>query len=186
MDTADIEGRFQQARALHMKGELDAAIDAYQDVVARDGQHFRALTNLGDCLDRLGRNREAEAAFSQACAVAPDQARPRYNLARQYHLRGDLASAEAGYRRALELDPQLSEAILNLGRLLEESGRIEEVGEAVQAAAAAQPESVAAQMLLGHLRFEQQRPLDALVAYWRAAELAPAGETHFHIARRCK
>ncbi len=183
MDTNDVESRFQRARALHMQGDLDAAVEAYRDVVAHDGEHFRALTNLGDCLDRIGRSADAETAFAQACAAAPDQARPRYNLARQHHLRGDLAAAEAGYRRALELDPHLTEAVLNLGRLLEESGRVDEAGDALQGAAELAPASVAAQMLLGHLRFGQERPLEALIAYWRAAELARDGETAFHVAK---
>jgi predicted TPR repeat methyltransferase len=178
-----IDSLFQHARTLHRSGELDAAIACYRTVVERDPAHFRALNNLGDCLDRCGRHAEAEQTFRAACAAAPEQARPHYNLARQLQRRGDAGAAEVSYRRALSLDASLFDAYLNLARLLEDSDRQDEARALLEAAAALDADAALPHLLRGHSFYGQGRTRDALAAYERAAQMAPDGPTLFHVGK---
>src|SRR5581483_7732550 len=68
-------------------------------------------------------------AFEHAVALNPNNARSRYNLALAQQLQGDTESAVAGYRRAIDLDPQLIDAYTNLGNLYGELGFQEEALE---------------------------------------------------------
>src|SRR5258708_9042235 len=56
-------------------------------------------------------------AFQKAIDANPTNARARYNLALAQQFLGDSESAVAGYRRAIDLDPQLIDAYTNLGNL---------------------------------------------------------------------
>lgn len=178
-----IDSLFQQARTLYRSGDLDAAIAGYRTVVERDPTHFRALNNLGDCLDQRGHHAEAEQAFSAACAAAPEEARPHYNLARQLQRRGDAGAAEVSYRRALDLDASLFDAYLNLARLLEDSDRQSEARALLEAAAALDAHAGLPHLLRGHSFYGQGRTRDALAAYEHAAQLAPDGPTLFHVGK---
>ena len=178
-----IDSLFQQARTLHRSGDLDAAIACYRQVVERDSTHCRALNNLGDCLDQRERHAEAEQSFRAACAAAPEEARPHYNLARQLQRRGDAGAAEASYRRAIDLDSSLFDAYLNLARLLEDSDRQGEARALLEAAAALDADAALPHLLRGHSFYGQGRTRDALAAYERAAQLAPDGPTHFHVGK---
>lgn len=181
MQTTD--SLFEQARTLHRAGDLDAAIADYRQVVEREPMHFRALNNLGDCLDQCGRHAEAEQAFRSACAAAPDEARPHYNLGRQLQFRGDASAAETSYRRALERDATLFDAHLNLAKLLEDSGRQSEARDLLVVAARLDPAAGLPHLLRGHSLFGQGRTREALAAYEHAAQLAPDGLTLFHIGK---
>ncbi len=55
--------------------------------------------------------------FERALAAQPDKAEAAYYLALCQEKDGEFAAAEAGYRKALELDGSLVEAALNLGAL---------------------------------------------------------------------
>src|SRR5690242_13864036 len=68
----------------------------------------------------------AAEAFQHAVAINPGNARSRYNLALAQQFQGDTEDAIAGYRRAIDLDPELIEAYTNLGNLYGELGMQEE------------------------------------------------------------
>src|ERR671934_1661239 len=65
---------------------------------------------------------------------------------------GDLASAEAAFRRALAAQPDHPRALLGLGRVLAESGRVAEAEEALEALPPRTAEAREAASLLAQLR----------------------------------
>jgi Flp pilus assembly protein TadD len=72
----------------------------------------------GAALARQGRLIEAEAAFRQALALAPDHADARYNLGVALRDQGRWAEAEAAFRAALQVRPDHAESCNNLGQAL--------------------------------------------------------------------
>lgn len=95
-----------------------------------------------------------------------------------YLARGDQPSAEAAYREALQLNPQLIAAYLNLADLLRGGGREEEARAQLQAALRVAPQSGDALHALGLLEARTGDRDAALQLLGEAAELESAGSRH--------
>lgn len=88
--------------------------------------------------------------------------------------------APTAYLRALELDPDHSDAHVNLGRLLQDAGEYASAEEHYKGALAAEPDNVLAAFNLGTLLEDVGRIPDAINAYQRASTLADA---HYNLSR---
>lgn len=88
--------------------------------------------------------------------------------------------APAAYLRALELDPNHSDAHVNIGRLLQEAGEYDSAEEHYNHALNAEPDNVLAAFNLGTLFEDLGRVQDAINAYKRASNLADA---HYNLSR---
>jgi tetratricopeptide (TPR) repeat protein len=95
----------------------------------------------------------------------------------------DPAAAEAAYRQALAIDPDLADAHLNLGRLLHESGNPAAAETHYREALAIDPDDALAAYNLGVALQDQQRPRDAADAYEQALGLDPTlADAHFNLS----
>ena len=88
--------------------------------------------------------------------------------------------APSAYRRALELEPEHSDAHVNLGRLLQESGDHESAEQHYHRALESEPENVLAAFNLGTLLEDMGRIHDAISAYKNASSFADA---HYNLSR---
>lgn len=88
--------------------------------------------------------------------------------------------APAAYHRALELDPEHSDAHVNLGRLLQEVGEYDAAEDHYHQALEADRENVLAAFNLGTLLEDVGRIHDAIGAYKKAASFADA---HYNLSR---
>jgi predicted TPR repeat methyltransferase len=175
---------YDEAKALHGRGELEAAAAAYRRAIDAEPGHFRALHNLGVIEEALGRTAEAERAYAAAIEAHPEGPLSHYSLARLRQLASRLDEAEAGYRRAIELDPDFAEAHFNLGQLLLERGAAPDAEHVLREAVRAGHASPGATSLLGDALFAQRRLPEALDAYRRTAEIAPDdAATQFDLAK---
>lgn len=96
-----------------------------------------------------------------------------------FHLgRGDLKQAEASYREALSLNPQLVPAYLNLADVLRAQGRDEEAREVLLEVLGFAPESGDTLHALGLLETRSGNPEQALEYLRQAAELETMGSRH--------
>lgn len=119
--------------------DLNAAIDEYLDVQARDSDRAEGWSNRGAMLMRLGRVDDAEAAFREAIAREPAFAASYVNLSDLHRLRGDERAAEAVLREGLERNSDAPELHYALGLALTRAGRRDEALEALENAAALAP-----------------------------------------------
>jgi len=93
------------------------------------------------------------------------------------------AEAEEAYRRALQINPDLPEGLINLGRLLQSQMRLHEAEDLYRRARTAQPDLAIAAFNLGTVLDEQRRPQEALEAYVAAVELDPSlADAHYNLS----
>lgn len=88
--------------------------------------------------------------------------------------------APAAYLRALELDPEHSDAHVNMGRLLQEAGEYETAEHHYQKALLADPDNLLAAFNLGTLYEDMGRIREAIQAYEQAVSFPDA---HYNLSR---
>lgn len=126
--------------ALQGRGELEAAIECYEEALALDPSLAQAHNNLGNAYKACGRTREAVASYRDAIAADDALAEAHLNLGTVLHEAAQIDEAARCYRTALELKPDLAEASLNLGFLLEQGGDARGAKEAYRRAIEARPD----------------------------------------------
>jgi tetratricopeptide (TPR) repeat protein len=127
-DRADARGHLARlvsvrAYAHQERGELNSAIEGYEESLALVHEQSRVHNNLGNIYKELGRLADAIAAYREAIAVDIGLAEAQLNLGNAlYQLTGETAQPILHFRAALEANPSFAEASLNLGFLLEQEG----------------------------------------------------------------
>jgi tetratricopeptide (TPR) repeat protein len=92
-------------------------------------------------------------------------------------------AAEAAYKRAIELDPSLANALTNLGNLMFKRDRLSEAEELYTRALKIDPEQPEAYYNLGFLLFERGQIGAAIESFERALASDPAfADAHFNLA----
>ena len=109
---------FSRACILDLLGRNDEAKDAYIEVIKRDGTHIGALGNLGTLLYNAGYRSAARLTYSEALKHHPRDLRTLINLANALLENNELAFSRDLYERALEVDPQSSQAHQGLSHVL--------------------------------------------------------------------
>jgi len=135
-------GQLLSARgyALQERGELDAAIECYQEALALDPSQVQAHNNLGNAYKDLGRMHDALDSYRSAIAVDGALAEAHLNLGIALHQAEAFGEAAECYRTALKLEPVLADASLNLGYLLEHEGDARGARDCYRLAISARPE----------------------------------------------
>ncbi len=132
-----------------------------------------------------GRTKEALDELDQAILAAPNNAGLRNFYGQVCFMTGRNETAEAALRKALELDPDLTDAHNNLGALYDRMGRKDDAEREYRLALAAPayptPEKV--HLNLGLLYASQGRDEEAIHEYRKAVELSPKYyQAHFELA----
>lgn len=127
---------YYHARSLYTLNRFEAALSVLKKIERRG----RALVAMGQALEALGREAEAEAAFREALRKpdALDEARLRMGVF--FYRAGRLAEAEAILAEAVQARANFGEAMGELGRVYYQTGRIPEAVKFFEKAAAARPD----------------------------------------------
>ena len=102
----------------HRAGRLDAAEDAYREILALDAAYADAWHLLGLVLSARGDHAAGAAHIERALELLPDAAVFHNNLGTVLKSAGRFAEAAAALRRGLELAPEDAEAHNTLGTVL--------------------------------------------------------------------
>jgi tetratricopeptide (TPR) repeat protein len=140
------------------EGRLQEAEATYRQVVALDPDLFEAQYYLGCLLLVQGRVSESELPLRRAVALRPRSAPVHCDLGMALMLQGDnerLVEAEAYFRHATTLDPELPEAHNGLGTLLFEKRLLAEAQACFRQVLATKPDYVEAYVNLGNVLLEQ-------------------------------
>lgn len=180
----DFEDIFEQAieegNQARDRREYNTAEIAYRRAKEIKSNDFRAIYGLGNIFSDQHRWDEAETAYREAIALAPDSSEPYIAISfvlTQPILGKDLSArfleAQKMARRAIELDPKNPIAFDQLGVALELSGNIDKVTrDAYNRAVALDPEFALAYAHLGRLLRRNGKANESAEAYRRAIQLA--------------
>lgn len=127
--------RYNLGVALLHDGRVDEALDQFSQVLAMAPKHMESLVNVGGIHLSQGEPDKALKAFTKALAVW-DVPVVRANLGVAYLQLGHLEDAERHLRQAIEMAPEMPDALTNLSSVLIQTGRMEEAVEACQKALA--------------------------------------------------
>jgi tetratricopeptide (TPR) repeat protein len=117
------EDWFDDALDFEENGDIDAAIDAYQQTVALDAQNVAAWINWGRLLHDRGNKREAEAVYLRAVEQCGADSVLMFNLGVLLEDLGRTQAALEAYQAAVAEDPALADGHYNLARLYESLGQ---------------------------------------------------------------
>jgi cytochrome c-type biogenesis protein CcmH/NrfG len=108
----------------------------------QDPGDVAVLLELGDAYFMAQRLQQAERAYAQARALAPDNAVAQVGMAMVRHAQGDSKQAESMLRAVIEEHPDDQDAHYSLAIVCFSSGRVDEAKEQWQTAAGIDPRSV--------------------------------------------
>jgi protein O-mannosyl-transferase len=122
--------------ALAERGEMDAAIQAYQEALRIWPRSVKAHVNLGAALAGQGKLDEAISHYSEALRLKPDDALARTNWTKALNnmgveaaQRGRMDEAIHYFNEALRIDPEFVDGHFNLGITLARLNRVDEAAE---------------------------------------------------------
>jgi uncharacterized protein (TIGR02466 family) len=168
-----VEEALAQALTQHRGGNIDAAREIYQAVLARQPEQPDALHLLGVIAHQRGDHRGAAELIDRAIAQRDDQADYHANLGRVLQVQEDYAGAAAAYQRAVALDPDQVLYRCSLGAALQGCGELERAMDLYREALARQPGLATAHFNLATAHKQQGALEQAAASFRRAVELEP-------------
>ena len=120
-----IEALYNKAMYAQEHGRDSLALALYARMKEIDSDYPAPYYNTGYILlEHQRRIAEARIEFSVAIAKLPTYVQAYYSRGVTYELEGELDSAYADYKLAIQLDPQYTDAALGLNRLAEKGVRV--------------------------------------------------------------
>ncbi|MGZ5649628.1 MAG: O-linked N-acetylglucosamine transferase, SPINDLY family protein [Usitatibacter sp.] len=178
------EQRIQEARRLHLRGDLARAISAYDELLASDPALAEVWHLKGMAEHQAGKLAEAQA--SAARAIASGGERPGFLLleAGVLHDQGDLAAALERYARVIAAKPDWAVGHLELGRVQMDQDRADIAVESFRTAVTLDPKYVRAWNNLGVALQSLDRMDEAIRVFTHTLSLDPRyALAHFNLAR---
>ncbi|WP_267926148.1 tetratricopeptide repeat protein [Desulfolithobacter dissulfuricans] len=177
--TSDPQQLFTRAVAMHQQGNMEAAEEAYHQVLGILPGHPKVLANLGLLYATTGRRDRAIQCYRQALEKAPQDPSIHINLGALHEEEGQGQEALFCYRRALQADPANAIAHNNLGKLLADLGRTAEAAHHLELALQEEPDYPLALNNLGVVYAKMDRLQEAADCFRRSLDLVP-GDVRMH------
>lgn len=111
-ETAD--NYYDEGLTASMKGDLEAAVDAFQKAIRLDNRMSSAYHQLGKCYLRMGQADLAVQLLTQVVQKRPENASARLDLAFSYLSQGNTELARTQFDAVQQIEPNISR--LYLGR----------------------------------------------------------------------
>jgi tetratricopeptide (TPR) repeat protein len=180
--TADISQGLLRLRgyAAQMSGNANAAIEAYEDLLAARPDDWEVLNNLGNSRALAGDLAGAIDAQRRSASINPLAAPTRLNLSRSLRQDGQYEEAERELRQMAEDFPDDVHSLIDLHDLLKETGREdEEILPVLIRASQRSPGDLVIWLALGrqHGLMHNHRASEA--AFRRALKIDPANSEAF-------
>ena len=144
-------------------GQLDEAVNAFQNILSIKPNHADAYYNMGNALKAQGKLEESIASYTKAVSLQPDYTDAYYNMGNALKIQGKMEQAIASYKKALSLKPSYAEAYSNMGNALQDQGKLDEAIESYKKALSLRPDYAEAYYNMGNA-LKDQGKLDLAIA----------------------
>jgi len=165
---------FTYGVAFFQRGYLDAATDAFAQVIAARPDEAEAHYNLGTLYLRRNDLAAARTHLENALELKPNHAEAWNNLGMVAAQQGNPGEALKDFKQSLALRPNYTVALLNLGNLYRRQGRYGEAEELLSHALRVEPDSPEANYSLAMVFAQQEENARAEQSFQRALVLRPA------------
>ena len=180
-----------RGNVLRNRGELPAAVAAYQEAERKAPRDAAPRVLMGNVLMDLGRYAEARDAYTEANTIEPTAIEPMIGLASAADKLGDVSRAKMLLTRVLDLQPDHAYARLSLAELLLRAGEADNASRQAELAVTRRPRDPTALYVFGTAltavhdfararetfdKLEKLKPEGAEAPYGRARIAALAGD----------
>ncbi|MEX0965282.1 MAG: tetratricopeptide repeat protein [Pseudohongiellaceae bacterium] len=159
--------------ALQQRGEVDAAIDNYQQAVKLKPDYTQVYYTMGLALRNKGALKASIDCYQQAVNNTPNDVDSLNNLGAALQHSGEIDSAIDCYEQALKIDPACSEVYNNMGVALQVKGDLAAAIGSFTQALKIKPNYVNAHNNMGHALHDRGDLQAAIDCYNNALKLAP-------------
>jgi Tfp pilus assembly protein PilF len=128
----------------------------------------------GMTLLKAGSYAEGEALMNEVLAVVPGFAPAHQALATAYATQGNVAAAEASYRKVIEFAPEDASGYLSLANFMAKQNKYEDAFKLLQDASPQFAQNGLMQFALGAAAFNLNKSDEAQAAFLKALEISPA------------
>jgi len=156
---------------LYGKGDLDAAITTFQNVLKKDPNFVLALYDMAAAKRDQGLINETIADYEKIVRISPNFPEALSNLGGFYFRAGKLGKAVSMFEKAIENYPNFTQALSNLGAALNKLDRAAEAIPHLEKTIRLDPEFAIAYYNLGNSYFILNRLEEAQKAYDKSVEL---------------
>jgi tetratricopeptide (TPR) repeat protein len=163
--------RYASGEVLTWLGRPDESLSEYRQILLMDPRAVDAYNEFGRVLLDLGHRQAALEAFDAALGFHRDNAIVNHHRALALSRSGRYDEAVAGYRRALQQMPFLTEARIKLALLLVREGRLDDGLVELERVVELQPDNVAGHVELAVTLSRADRIAEAVPHYQQALRL---------------
>ncbi len=150
---------------LRNEGQLQAAIEQYEEALRLKPDYVEAHHNLGNALLQAGQLPAAIGRYEQALKINPDYPYAHNNLGRALFQLGKLSEAQKAFEAAVRIKPDYAEAHHNLGNALLQAGQVSEAIGHYQQALKINPDYAEAHYNLGNALLQAGQVSEAIGHY---------------------
>ena len=168
---------YKHGLAFYQAGYPDQAIPYLEETIRRDPENWKVQLALGQLHYEAERWKPALVSYQRVLAIRPDQPSALLAAGETYAKLGDLVSAEAVLRKALQSDAESADAANQLGLILAEQSRTAEAKQLFERAIAITRDHSGAINNLAVLYMKLGQRNDAIAAFQYGIEVAPEDAT---------
>ena len=164
---------FTYGVAFFQRGYLDAAADAFSQVIAAKPDDAEAHYNLGTLYLRRNKLAEAQAQLEKTVELKPNHSEAWNNLGMLAAEQGDMQEAAQDFKQSLSFRPNYAVALVNLGNVYRRERQFADAEELLNRAVQLQPDNAEANYSLAMLFAQQNEVPQAEQGFERAIALRP-------------
>lgn len=164
----------QLARCYEELGRVDDAIETWRNTINTNPTHINSIINLSELLLQTRRYDDAIEHLEAALAIDDRNTRVHGMLANAYHLTGQLEKADQHARRAIELSPTYTPAVIERAAILADQGNVDEAIKQLESIAAMEASYVQANFNTAQLLLKADRQDEAIERFEKVCARAPA------------
>ncbi len=153
------------------KGDLTAAINAFNQAISIDPKYAPAYYNRGFALSLAGKPDDAIASFDQAIQLDPSYKAAFYQRGSLKGQKGDFDAAMADFDKVIILDSKYAPAYYNLGHVEYFKGDLSNALDHINQGLAIAPDFPFSYFIRGLIRHAQGHREDALADFQKSAGL---------------